>query len=79
MAKSAQFPVVLRNREAAFISRCPEGPFELQGTTNAGSYDLWTKDGFWREDGTEHPLDIIGVICTDGILRPLKNYIGDLL
>jgi hypothetical protein len=33
--------------------------FAYQGRTTTGTLELWTALGHWREDKTEHPLDII--------------------
>lgn len=56
-------PVLLRNGTLAEIVRgnpitCPAG-FPLTGRTRNGQLELWKSCGHWREDGTEHPLDIV--------------------
>lgn len=56
-------PVILRNGQRAEIIDSPvtilATGFAFQGRTASGQLELWTARGCWREDGTEHPLDII--------------------
>jgi hypothetical protein len=52
--------VPLRNGEQARITGSVQlGEFRLKGLRSNGSFDLWRLDGSWREDGTEHPLDLL--------------------
>lgn len=55
--------VILRNGQRAEIIESPmvllASGFAFQGRTASGQLELWTARGNWREDGTEHPLDII--------------------
>jgi hypothetical protein len=70
--------VRLRNGWKAHV-RAAQGspyPFTLQGEIMAPegrTIDLWQHSGSWREDGSNHPLDIIGVLDGAGVLHALQN------
>jgi hypothetical protein len=68
--------VQLRNGQRAMVHFCNPSvpPFVLFGriVQNPIWPDLWRQDGAWREDGTEHPLDIIGSLTATGALQSLE-------
>ncbi|HEY1791536.1 MAG TPA: hypothetical protein VGG34_01345 [Opitutaceae bacterium] len=68
-------PVVLRNGDpAAVTGRIKLDGFRVQGFRRLKAafchpleaHELWTGDGHWREDGGEHPLDIVKIVTPDG-------------
>lgn len=71
MSTACQCPVKLRNGEIAWlIKRVRIEPFEICGRREQGAYELWRCTGHWREDKTEHPLDIVEGIMPDGKTFP---------
>lgn len=64
-----KYGVFLRNGEAADVERkdCAVG-FGVLGKRRAegSGLEMWTKDGHWREDRTEHPFDIVLFVNPDG-------------
>lgn len=68
-------PVFLRNGEAAkVLGRVAVRPFALVGRRGGGTgeLELWQESGAWREDGAEHPLDIVSLVLADGQIVQLK-------
>ncbi|MBL9187896.1 MAG: hypothetical protein JNK23_10480 [Opitutaceae bacterium] len=66
-------PVFLRNQESATVlGRAQVPPFALVGRRSNGVLELWQESGAWREDGAEHPLDIVGLVTPSGQLVSLK-------
>lgn len=63
-------PVFLRNQEAATVIARVTGPwpFALMGRRANGVLELWQESGAWRDDGAEHPLDIVGHVTPSGQL-----------
>ncbi|MBI5770801.1 MAG: hypothetical protein HZA93_23695 [Verrucomicrobia bacterium] len=67
-------PVFLRNGEAATVTgRINVAPFALLGRRNSGTLEMWQEQGEWREDGREHPLDIVSFVTPGGGLVALKE------
>lgn len=61
--------VFLRNGEPAVItSKVTVGEYRIEGRRRAYGSELWTKSGHWREDRSEHPLDIVILKNPDGQL-----------
>lgn len=55
--------VQLRNGQRAQIVHVPIAAlatgFHYYGQTERGEYHFWCESGHWRENRTEHPLDIV--------------------
>jgi len=67
-------PVFLRNGTAARVTgRAHVPPFTLVGRQASGVLELWREDGEWREDGAQHPLDIVSLVTPSGQLVALKG------
>ncbi len=67
-------PVFLRNGATAHVTgRVDVAPFALVGRQPSGVLELWQEDGQWREDGAEHPLDIVSLVTPSGQLVALKG------
>jgi len=62
-------PVFLRGGQAAHVTGRVTGPwpFALIGRMADGDrLELWQENGRWRDDGAEHPLDIVSVVTPGG-------------
>lgn len=64
---SPPFTAYLRNLRIASIESVPPPPFAepfrwLGRIDGEHVPDLWRVDGRWREDGSAHPYDIIGIV-----------------
>ena len=67
-------PVFLRNQESATVlGRTHVTPFALVGRRGNGVLELWQEGGQWREDGSQHPLDIVGLVTPSGQLVALQG------
>lgn len=58
----------LRNGESSrFIGKSESAAFPVLGRRGGdGPLELWTAHGHWREDASEHPLDIVRCVTDDG-------------
>ncbi len=64
-------PVFLRCGKAAHVTGrvTSPWPFALIGrTVEESRLELWQENGRWRDDGTDHPLDIISLVTPGGML-----------
>ena len=48
----------------------------IVGRTQAEPCEMWHKEGKWREDGSPHPLDVVGFFNVDNTVRPLTNELS---
>lgn len=56
-------PVFLRCGLAATLTGAgPVAGFALLGRLSDGTLELWDARGRWREDGADHPLDIVSIL-----------------
>lgn len=56
------FPVLLRNGQLAQVrhdAMTAKAGFPLMGRLANDQLELWTAEGYYRENHTEHPLDIV--------------------
>jgi len=45
-------------------------PWKFQGITcDDHDHQLWREDGRWRDDGSHHPLDIVGLVDPSGSVK----------
>lgn len=61
-------PAFLRNGKAVVLTGRSNVPdFPIQGRRNGdGALEVWRRDGRWREDGADHPLDITHIVTAHG-------------
>jgi len=63
--------VFTRDGTAAKLTGCASvAGFPLCGRRNDGVLELWDKYGRWRQDGADHPLDIVSIVTPTGATVP---------
>ncbi|HZZ20289.1 MAG TPA: hypothetical protein VFE25_13010 [Opitutaceae bacterium] len=68
--------VLLRDDSVGTITNTvDQPPFKLVGQHERGNVELWRADGRWREDGSDHPYDIVAVQKSDGTLVKVQGAI----